>query len=73
MVSCVSQSVKCLTVDWMTRVQSPMEAEDFSSSLCIPTGSGAHPVPCTMGTGGKAWPGPDVDHSLPFSVEVKKE
>jgi hypothetical protein len=30
---------------------------DFSSSLCIQTGSGAHPAPCPMGTGGKARPG----------------
>jgi hypothetical protein len=27
------------------------EAEDFSSSLCVQTGSGAHPASCTMGTG----------------------
>jgi hypothetical protein len=34
------------------RVRSPTEAEDFSSSLCVQTGSGAHPDSCTMGTGG---------------------
>jgi hypothetical protein len=28
------------------------EIEDFSSSLCVQTGSGAHPASCTMGTGG---------------------
>jgi hypothetical protein len=33
-------------------VQSPAEAKDFSSSLCVQTGSGAHPASCTMGTGG---------------------
>jgi hypothetical protein len=33
-------------------VRSPAGAEDFSSSLCVQTGSGAHPASCTMGTGG---------------------
>jgi hypothetical protein len=28
------------------------EAKDFSSILCVQTGSGAHPASCTMGTGG---------------------
>jgi hypothetical protein len=32
-------------------VRSPAEAEDFSSSLCIQTGSGAHLASCPMGTG----------------------
>jgi hypothetical protein len=32
-------------------VRSPAGAKDFSSSLCVQTGSGAHPVSCTMGTG----------------------
>jgi hypothetical protein len=27
-------------------------AKDFSSSLCVQTGSGAHPASCPMGTGG---------------------
>jgi hypothetical protein len=35
-----------------TGVWSPTEAEDFSSSLCVQTGSGAHPASCQMGTGG---------------------
>jgi hypothetical protein len=48
--------------------RSPAEARDFSSSLCVQTGSEAHPVSCTMGTGGpyhgpKARPGRDADHS----------
>jgi hypothetical protein len=30
----------------------PGGAKDFSSSLCVQTGSGAHPTSCTMGTGG---------------------
>jgi hypothetical protein len=32
-------------------VRSPAEAREFSSSLCVQTGSGAHPASCTMGTG----------------------
>jgi hypothetical protein len=54
-------------------VRSPAEAEDFSSSLFVQTGSGAHPASCTMGTGGpfpggKARPGRDADHSPPHLV-----
>jgi hypothetical protein len=33
-------------------VRSPAEAKDFSSYLCVQTGSRAHPASCTMGTGG---------------------
>jgi hypothetical protein len=33
-------------------VRSPAGAKDFSSSLCVQTGSGANPAPCPMGTGG---------------------
>jgi hypothetical protein len=33
-------------------VRSAAGAEDFSSNLCVQTGSGAHPASCTMGTGG---------------------
>jgi hypothetical protein len=60
------------------RVQSPTEAEDFSSNLCIQTGSGVHPTSYTMGTGGffpegKKLPRRDSDHSPPSSAEVKKE
>jgi hypothetical protein len=33
-------------------VRSPVGSKDFSSSLCVQTGSGAHPVSCTKGTGG---------------------
>jgi hypothetical protein len=56
-------------------VRSPAEAKDFSSSLCVQTGSGAHPVSCPMGTGGpfpggKTRPGRDADHSPPSSAEV---
>jgi hypothetical protein len=55
-------------------VRSPAGAEDFSSRLCVQTGSGAHP----MGTGGpfpggKARPGRDADLSHPSSAEVVNE
>jgi hypothetical protein len=69
----VAQSVQCLTTDWTARVRTPTEAEDFSSNLCVRTGSGAHPASCTVGTGGKARPGRDADHPPPSSAEVKKE
>jgi hypothetical protein len=45
------QSVQCLTTGCTAGVWSPAEAEDFSSSLCIQTGSGARPDSRTMGTG----------------------
>jgi hypothetical protein len=38
--------------DRAIEVQSPAEAKDFSSNLCVQTGSEAHPASCTMGTGG---------------------
>jgi hypothetical protein len=38
--------------DWAIKVRSPAEAREFSSILCVQTGSGAHPASCTMGTGG---------------------
>jgi hypothetical protein len=59
-------------------VRYPAGAEDFSSSLCVQTGSGAHPASCTMNTGGpipgvKARPGRGADHSPPSSAEVENE
>jgi hypothetical protein len=36
----------------MTEIWSPIEAEDLPSSLCVQTGSGAHPTSCTVGTVG---------------------
>jgi hypothetical protein len=58
--------------------RSPAGAKDFSSRLCVQTGSGAHPASCTMGTGGplpggKARPVRDADHSPPSSAEVVNE
>jgi hypothetical protein len=59
-------------------VRSPAGAKDFFSSLCVHTGSGAHPASSPMGTGGpfpggKARPGRDADHSPPSSAEVLNE
>jgi hypothetical protein len=59
-------------------VPSPAGVEDSSSSLCVQTGSGAHPASCTMGTGGpfpggKTRPGRDADHSPSFSAKVMNE
>jgi hypothetical protein len=56
-------------------VRSPAGAVYFSSSLCVQTGSGAHPTSCTMSPfpGGKARPGRDADHSPPSSAEVVNE
>jgi hypothetical protein len=59
-------------------VRFPVQAEDFSSNLCLQTGSGAHPALCTMGTGGsfpeaKAQPRRDADHLPPSSAEVVNE
>jgi hypothetical protein len=64
--------------DRAIRVRSPAGAKDFSSILCVQTGSGAHPASCPMGTGGpfpggKAQLGRDADHSPPSSVEVENE
>jgi hypothetical protein len=67
--------------DWAIEVRTAAGAKDFSSSLCVQTGSGAHPASCTMGTGGwggpfsgaKARPGRDADHSPPPSAEVENE
>jgi hypothetical protein len=80
-VSRVAQSVYCLVTGWMTgpsRFDPLQRQTDFSSSLCVQTGSGAHPASCTMGSGGpfpgdKARPGRDADHSLPFSAAVENE
>jgi hypothetical protein len=46
----------------------PDKGKEFSSSLCVQTGSGAHPASCTMGTGGpfprgKTRPESDADNS----------
>jgi hypothetical protein len=50
----------CLITDWTTgrlRFDPRQRRKDLSSSLCVQTGSGAHPA------GDKARPGRDADHS----------
>jgi hypothetical protein len=64
--------------DRATRFDPQQRREDFSSNLCVQTGSGAHLASCPMGTvgpfpGGKAWPGRDADHSHLSSAEVVNE
>jgi hypothetical protein len=54
--------------DRSIEVRSPAEAKNFSCSLCVQTGFGAHPASCTLGTGGpclrsKARLGREADHS----------
>jgi hypothetical protein len=59
--------------DRAIEVRSPAGANDFSSILCVQTGSEAHPASCTMGIGGNARPRRDADHSPPSSAEVVNE
>jgi hypothetical protein len=52
--------------------------KDFSSILCVQTGSVAYPASCTVGTGdpfpgAKARPGRDADNLPPSSAEVENE
>jgi hypothetical protein len=47
----IVQSV-CLTIDWMTGVESLAEAKDSSSILCVQISSETHPASYPMGTGG---------------------
>jgi hypothetical protein len=59
--------------DRAIEVRSPAEENDFSSNLCVQTGSGAHPVSSTKGIVGIARSGRDADHSPPSSAEVVNE
>jgi hypothetical protein len=64
--------------DQAIEAQSLAVARDFSSSLCVQTGSGAHPASCPVGTGGpfpggNAQPGYDADHSPPSSADIVNE
>jgi hypothetical protein len=64
--------------DRAIEVRFPAGAKDFSCSLCVQTGSEAHPASCPMGTGVlspgvKARLGRDADHSPPSSAEVENE
>jgi hypothetical protein len=64
--------------DRVIGVRSPAGAKDFSSILCVRTGSGAYSASCKMETGGsfprgKARSGRDVDHSPSSSADVVNE
>jgi hypothetical protein len=64
--------------NWMIGVRSPAGAKDFSSIICVQTGSGAYPASSPMGTGGpfpggKARPGRDADRSPRSNAEVVNE
>jgi hypothetical protein len=64
--------------DRVIEVLSPAEAQYISSSLCVQTGSGAHPASCTVGTvaifpRGKARPGRDAYDSPPSSADFENE
>jgi hypothetical protein len=64
--------------DRAIEVRFPTGAEDFSSSPCVQTGSGAHPASYPMGAGGsfpggKARLGRDTDYLPPSSAEVNNE
>jgi hypothetical protein len=72
-----SSSVSIVS-DYGSRFDPRQRGEDFSSSLSVQTGSGAHPAFCTMDTGGPfpggiARPGLDADHSPQSSAEVMNE
>jgi hypothetical protein len=68
----VVQSVQCLATDWMTgrsRFDPRQRREDFSSGLCVQTGSGAHPasvqwVPRILSPGVKYGRGVTTTHPI---------
>jgi hypothetical protein len=64
--------------DRTIEVRSLVGAKDFSSNLCVQTGSGANPTSRTTSTrgpfpGGKERPGRDTDNSPPSSAEIDNE
>jgi hypothetical protein len=76
--SSVSIVSGCGLDDRAIEVRSLAEAKDFFSSLCVQTGSGAHPASWPMSTlgpflGDKARPKRDTDHSPPSSAKVENE
>jgi hypothetical protein len=74
-----SVSISVWLRDWTTGFDHRKRRKDFSSNLCVKTGSEAHPASCTMITvvgpfpGGKVRPGRDADHWPPSSAEVENE
>jgi hypothetical protein len=80
-VSRVAQSVQCLATGWTTGwlgFDPRQRRKDFSCSLCVQTGFGAHPSSFTMDTvgsfsGTKAQSGRHTDDSPPSTGEVENE
>jgi hypothetical protein len=70
--SSLNTVLQCLATGWTTgrsRFDPRQRQKDFSSNLCVQTGSGAHPASCTIGTGGPfpgAWRWP-LTHLAPRS------
>jgi hypothetical protein len=77
----VARSVWCLATGWTTgrsKFDPRQRRKDFSSNLCVQTGSGADRTSCTVGTrgsfpGAKARPRRDADHLPPSSAEVENK
>jgi hypothetical protein len=64
--------------DRAIEVRFPAGAKEFSSILCVQTGSGAHPASCTVGTGApflgaKRGRGVTLTTHPPSSVKVVNE
>jgi hypothetical protein len=80
-MSRLAQAVQCLATGWTTgrlRFDPRQRRKDFSSNLCVQTGSGATEppvqwVPAVLSLGAKAWSGRDADYSHPSSAEVENE
>jgi hypothetical protein len=69
----IAQMVLRLATGWTVRGSNPGGVRFFAH---VPTGPGAHSVPCTMGTGsfpGVKRLGHGADHLLPPSAEVENE
>jgi hypothetical protein len=56
--------------DRAIEVRSQAETKDFSSSLCVQTGSGVHSPSCTMGTGGP-YPGVKRGRGLTLTTHLR--
>jgi hypothetical protein len=63
----------CGLDDRVVEVRSPTGAEDISSSLCVQTGSGAHPASYSVGTGGPFPRGVTLTTHPHLVAEVKYE
>jgi hypothetical protein len=77
----VARSVECLNMNWTTgwSGSDPRQSRrEFSSSLCVQTGSGVCPASYPMGTrgpfpGAKVRPGHNANHSPPSTAKAKNE